>query len=265
MKISLPWLAAILAVCGLMIWLSSGRPEPAGDASLPEPAAGAASSLPVPARAGSGRIDLPTEGSATPCQVPLGWRIARLDEEFGLGTAAAEAAIREAAGLWETAVGRPLFPHDPDAGMPVRFIYDARQARTDERRRLEAQLERSRATLDSAGFEARARELSELLPPDTAEAGVYREAVVRDGAGGVDVSREIRIHRFADPGDLRRVIAHELGHALGLGHGSDPASLMRGGPELGDRNRADLLIGSEDLDRLRALCPGLWDEAGGAN
>lgn len=200
-----------------------------------------------------------------PCQIPLAWRIARLDEEFGLGAAAAETVLREAAGLWEAAVGRTLFPHDPDAGMPVRFIYDERQARTDERRRLEAQLGRLRATLDSAEFEARARELSERLPPDTAEAGVYREAVVRDGAGGVDVSREIRIHRFADPDDLRRVIAHELGHALGLGHGSDPGSLMRGGPGLGDRDRAGLLVAAEDLDRLRALCPGLWDEAGGAN
>lgn len=263
MKISLPWLAAILTVCGFMIWLSSVRPEPAGDPTLPEPAA--VPPLPVPARAGPDRIDLPAEGSAAPCQVPLTWRIARLDEEFGLGAAAAETVLREAAGLWEATVGRPLFPHDPDAGMPVRFIYDERQARTDERRRLEADLERLRATLDSAEFEARARALSELLPPDTAEAGVYREAVVRDDAGGVAISREIRIHRFADLDDLRRVIAHELGHALGLGHGSDPGSLMRGGPGPGDGDRAGLVVAAEDVDRLRALCPGLWDEAGGAN
>lgn len=263
MKISLPWLAAILTVCGFMIWLSSARPEPAGDPALPGPAA--VPPLPAPARAEPDRVDLPAEGSAMPCQVPLPWRLARLDEEFGLDSTTAETVLREAAGLWEAAVGRPLFPHDPDAGMPVRFIYDERQARTDERRRLEADLERLRATLDSAGFEARARALSEFLPPDTAEAGVYREAVVRDDTGGVAVSREIRIHRFADPDDLRRVVAHELGHALGLGHGSDPGSLMRGGPGFGDDVRAGPFVGPEDLDRLRALCPGLWGEGGGAN
>ncbi|HSR42614.1 MAG TPA: hypothetical protein VLL48_10590, partial [Longimicrobiales bacterium] len=79
-------------------------------------------------------------GSAVPCAVPLAWRVTDVDPRFELGERAAEDAVRAAAALWERAVGRELFPHEPGSGFPVRFDFDDRQALVQMRRRLEGEL-----------------------------------------------------------------------------------------------------------------------------
>ncbi len=157
-----------------------------------------------------------TGGSAVPCAVPLGWRIARVDESFELSRAEARAALDEAATLWEDAVGRGLFSNESDGALPVRFVYDDRQGRTPEGSRF---------------------------------AGMYREAVHMEEGKVTSVTREIRIYRFDGLDDLVRVAAHELGHALGLGHSTVPGSVMReeGAPG----------VQPGDVDALRSLCSEL--------
>ena len=297
-------------------------------------------------------------GSAVPCAVPLTWRIARVDDEFGLGTAAARRSLVEAAGLWEAAVGRPLFLNDSTGGFPIRFVYDDRQARTQERIRRQAelddfeqrldagraelteqderysrfqalvqerQLEHERRTSrhnavvrdwnerggapdsvrqklqaaadalelerreleDDAGaleagrralqertaslhgeveeYDRRAEALVTEFPSASVESGLYREAVRTESGSVVSVSREIRIYRFDGRDDLRLVAAHELGHALGLGHTAAQDAVMseasgwqrdsRGGRTRESRRVTG--IQSADLELIRSRCPDL--------
>ena len=96
-------------------------------------------------------------GSVVPCAVPLGWRIARVDEPFELSPAEARAALDEAATLWEDAVGLGLFSNESEGALAIRFVYDDRQARTQERSRLVADFNETGASLEAERVEFEGR------------------------------------------------------------------------------------------------------------
>jgi hypothetical protein len=61
------------------------------------------------------------------CEVPIGWRIGKLDPAFNLTRMEAEAVGRRAAALWNDAVGQSLFVYNDANGFPINFSYDERQ------------------------------------------------------------------------------------------------------------------------------------------
>ncbi|MFW6198985.1 MAG: matrixin family metalloprotease [Gemmatimonadota bacterium] len=127
------------------------------------------------------------------------------------------------------------------------------------------ELERRRTEIDEAfrdlrsrarAVERRATDLAESFPDVSVEAGIYREAVTWRGDRVESVEREIRIYRFDERDDLRRIAAHELGHAMGLVHIDAPGALMseRYAQAAGVEERAG--VGDADLELLRDRCPG---------
>ena len=64
--------------------------------------------------------------------------------------------------------------------------------------------------------------------------------------------RQITVFQFDDQAELKMVLAHELGHALGLGHVESEAALMS--PVHSEGDAGNLQITSADLFALNQLC-----------
>ena len=235
-----------------------------------------------------------------PCAHPVAYAIGAVDTRFDITDSALLSDAKAAAAIWNAAAGKTVLTYDPQAGLKINLVYDAREANAKLGSQIaaqQAQEDTARAALDAAQaqFAAEQTAYNAAVSAVNARGGATRsEAVslnaqlaalkslsdsinsqvaafnanvdalnatvaefnqlaghtyeegefVRDSSG-----ERINIFEFVGTTQLERVLAHEFGHSIGLGHDSNPKSIMYAKNESGN-----LVPTASDLAALRAVC-----------
>ena len=139
-----------------------------------------------------------------PCSSPITYSIGSIDQRFGLAPGELEAALAEAAAVWNRAAGREVFKGLPSGGgLAVNLVYDKRQQALDKMRAMGLQTDRSIAAYKSLkdAYDALASSLDQRQADAEARLEQYRRGeTAYNGAVAV-----LNRRGFATPNQKRRL------------------------------------------------------------
>jgi hypothetical protein len=82
-------------------------------------------------------------------EYPVGYSLGKFDGRFGISKRDFLGVVGEAKSVWEKAAGRPLFRFDSSASFRVNLIFDDRQQRTLDARKLKASIDSKGRSYDA--------------------------------------------------------------------------------------------------------------------
>lgn len=71
-----------------------------------------------------------------PCDTPIHYKIGAVDSRFGMSTEEVRTAVERAEKVWELPLTTELFVYDEKDGLPINFVFDARQEESNEEEEL---------------------------------------------------------------------------------------------------------------------------------
>jgi predicted Zn-dependent protease len=140
-------------------------------------------------------------------------------------------------------------------GAPANVVKELRQRQRDlERSREDLQHKQEEINNLISKINQVAKSEEELVTVFNEIVDVYqtRHGGSREFEQGHATLAEINVYQFFQRSDLRLVLAHELGHTLGIEHVGDPESVMHRLME--EQSSEPIVLTESDLDELTRVC-----------
>ena len=185
------------------------------------------------------------------------WRLGDIDPRFEISSHDVLTAAFSAADAWNTAAGERVLWYDKENGIPLKLVYGDHSstlssglAELRELRRLDVAIKNLEKQYNANPSNYVANRINGYIDRyNTLVESLNTKS--RDDIKQGSFQTELEIFAFADAADLQMVIAHEFGHALGIGHPADPNAVMSAYHQVGTEA---MQLTETDIAALREQC-----------
>ncbi len=209
-----------------------------------------------------------TDSISTDCTKPITWRVGSIDPRFKIDEETLKNLMKDVQQVWSDAIDSSLIEYSDSGEVAIHVIYSEDQGITDEQMKLTEKLRKMRMKYYSIkmDYQRKSEKVQKKLLPAVVDYEEQMNEIITQYNHRFSQMRTLRnaiyfetgsqkkvnIYHFEDIDNLRVVLAHEFGHALGLSHTKNPMSIMY--PRIKLQNDRTLKLTDEDIQAIRNRC-----------